>query len=428
MHRTRGVFPLITPLLLLSLIFHGCATKPQKPQELFNNPTVDQVSEGILFFQNGEYHRAIEVFKDVIERRPGSSLLSESQWMLARSYEGAGMWKEAVTEFTFFLQNFPRSGHAPEARARLEALRREARSSMRIVGLRSEPEAGSDDLSPGRIEEYRRRGINTLVVPLHDDRGVLFKTDRAPTSSNLLDRIVPLAHSNGMMVLGEVSPGEMTWISLAHPDLADWVYRAGVKRPVRSKRPDLFNGEVWRDLSGLLRDALRSGVDGFLLNLSVGPDEGWSASTASDFEAAFGRKITSAVLGRGKSGGHPPLFWHWIGWRARRLNQWVGETNAALPDAKWGVVLSEDAVASPREGLVNSAQDLVALRGLGFDYYVISAARSADAAGLEPRIKALLPELHQRILFVPSPTVDVAPSRFAAWGGVIANAPVAITP
>ncbi|HET6370221.1 MAG TPA: tetratricopeptide repeat protein [Nitrospiria bacterium] len=428
MRRTSVVTPLITSLFVLCVIFHGCATKPQKPQELFNNPTVDQVSEGILFFQNGEYHRAIEVFKDVIARRPGSSLLSESQWMLARSYEAAGMWKEAVTEYTFYLQNYPRSGHAPEARARLEALRREARSSTRIVGLRSLPTGGPGGLSPGRIEAYRRRGINTLVVPLHDARGVLFKTDRAPTTSDHLDRIVQLAHASDMMVFGEVSPGEMTWISLAHPELADLVYRPGVKKLVRSKRPDLFNGGVWRDLSELLRDALRSGVDGFLLKVSVGPNEGWSASTESDFERAFGQRITPAVLSRGKSGEYPSIFWHWIGWRARRLTQWVGETKAALTEAKWGVVLTEDAVSSPRDGLVDSAQDLVALRGLGFDYYVISAARPADAKMLEPRIEILLPEVHQRILSVPSPTIDSAASRLAAWGGVIANVSPANTP
>jgi tetratricopeptide (TPR) repeat protein len=422
------VLPLALPLFFLSVLYFGCATKPQKPAEIFSDRTVDRVSEGILFFQHGEYHRAIKVFTGVIERNPGSSLLAESQWMLARSYEGAGMPKDAIAEYTLFLQNFPDGGHALEARTRLEALRREFLSSQWIVGLLSDPTAGPDDRMRDRIEEYRRGGINTLVVPLFDRQGVRFRTDRAPVASDLLDRFVPLAHAVGMMVLGEVSPREMTWISSARPDLADMVFRENEKKMVRSERPDLFNREVWRDLSGLLRDARRSGVDGFLLNLSIGPDEGWSASAASDFKAAFGQRITPAVLARGKGSTYPPLFWHWVGWRVRRLTERAGEMKAALPGVKWGVVLSADAVISPREGLVNNSQDLVALRGLGFDYYVISTGRATDAGKLESKIKSLLPEFHQRILFAPLPAFNARPSEFAAWGGVIAAGPVANTP
>jgi hypothetical protein len=274
----------------------------------------------------------------------------------------------------------------------------------------------------GKIGDYEARGINTLVVPVFNRRGVLFASSLAPVDGDLLGMITAIAHARGMSVLAEISTREMGWLLRSHPEWEDRVYLPREKRLAPAGRPDLFNRQFWQYLTDLIRETRESDVDGVLLNLSIRREEGWTPSAIGDFKAAFGQEIAPAILAGKGSEKYPPVFWRWAGWRARRLAQYVGEMKSALDGFRWGVVLSEDAVRSPREGLVNSAQDLLSLRRLVFDYYIITSPPPEAMEDLEAKLKVFLPVPHQRLLGVSSASMARS-SRLSNWGGVVAMTP-----
>jgi hypothetical protein len=94
----------------------------------------------------------------------------------------------------------------------------------------------------------------------------------------------------------------------------------------------------------------------------------------------------------------------------------------ALGGFKWGIVLSDQTVRSPREALVDHAQDLLLIRALAFDYYVVVSSAPEAMADLETKLETLLPTPRQRLLGVASVS-RANRSRLRSWGGVIGATP-----
>jgi outer membrane protein assembly factor BamD len=59
--------------------------------------------------ENKKYDKAIETFKDVIYKYPGSRLMEDAQYWLARAYFDKKDYEQAELEYRFLLRNFPNS-------------------------------------------------------------------------------------------------------------------------------------------------------------------------------------------------------------------------------------------------------------------------------------------------------------------------------
>lgn len=60
-------------------------------------------------FENKQYDKAIERFKDVMYKYPGSRLMEDAQYWLAKTYFNKKDYEQAELEYKFLLGNFPNS-------------------------------------------------------------------------------------------------------------------------------------------------------------------------------------------------------------------------------------------------------------------------------------------------------------------------------
>lgn len=65
--------------------------------------------------ENKKYDKAIEAFKDVIYKYPGSGLMEDAQYWLAKAYFDKKDYEQAELEYKFLLRNFSNSRFAIKA-------------------------------------------------------------------------------------------------------------------------------------------------------------------------------------------------------------------------------------------------------------------------------------------------------------------------
>ncbi len=69
----------------------------------------EEFNLGKELYESGKYDEAIERFKNVIYKYPGSRLLEDAQFWLADTYLAKGDYEQAELEYEFLLRNFPNS-------------------------------------------------------------------------------------------------------------------------------------------------------------------------------------------------------------------------------------------------------------------------------------------------------------------------------
>jgi len=74
---------------------------------------------GKQLYTEGKYKRAIEVLKEFTLKFPSSSRIDSAEFLLAESYRRAHLYDEAISEFMFFIDNFPGSPLIVKAYLRL---------------------------------------------------------------------------------------------------------------------------------------------------------------------------------------------------------------------------------------------------------------------------------------------------------------------
>lgn len=336
--------------------------------------------EGIRLYEEGRFSEAADRFVKIIERYPGSPLLKESQWLLAKSYLGQGEKSAAVKELDAFLKNYPNSPHEEEGRGLLSRLR----PHKKIL-------AGYWFPAPGRslreeIPAFRQRGIDTIILPVYDNKagrsGLYFKGTGAPLLEDRLQEWIDTAHLSGMRVVAKMPLREMNW-ALGNPEWRDRRYESR-RRYVDHDKLDLFHPQVKEMVFQLYRDLTSYPVDGIYIDESTyEAEEGWTESALGLYSELFHERIDPAVVfGEGSA---PPgekvsypsasQLWRWLGWRSRFLSAFLKELRTEVQsmrsEVEWGIGISETLLLDPRAGLVERSQDLLELKQLNFDFYVL---------------------------------------------------------
>jgi hypothetical protein len=374
--------------LFLVTLLSGCIRPPTRSVQT-DDKGWSELVEGIRSFEASRYSEAKRRFLKMIESYPGSPLLSEAQWLLARTYDAAGEKPEAIRELRFFLKNYPKSLHEEEARFLLSRLEQ---PDQKIVAVIWSP------LSGWEMEDYLRafrRRANTVIIPVFNNApgqsGVFFRASGAPLLADRLREWTETAHRMGFRLMAAMPIREMRWATTAHPEWRDAKYDPSKGTLHSVEKLDLFNPEVKEMVLGLYRDLARYPIDGlYLTDLTYEADEGWTLSATRLYEGLFSESIDPGSVVAGAVGrtrdGRGPQFWHWIGWRSRYLSDLVknlqSEVRLRRPDLLWGAALPEIVLTQPVKGLAETSVDLLDIKRAENDIYLIFPQSSPGGAQL----------------------------------------------
>ncbi len=375
--------------LILATFLSGCIRSTTRSGQADEQGWTELV-EGIRSFESGRYSEARRRFLKIIESYPGSPLLSEAQWLLARTYDAAGEKPAAIQELQLFLRNYPKSIHGEEAHFLLSRLEQSDQKTIAIVW---------SPLSGRSLEDHLRpflRKANTVIIPVFSNvpgrSGVFFKASGAPVLADDLPRWIEVAHRRGFRIMTAMPIREMRWATRSHPEWRDHQYdaRQGTVHPI--EKLDLFNPEVKEMVSQLYRDLSRYPMDGIYIgDLTYGIEEGWTPSAVRLYENLFSESIDPESIVTGSIGrtkeeagreGRGPQFWHWIGWRSRSLSGFLKdlqtENRPHRPDMQWGVALPEIVLTHPLKGLAETSIDLLDMKRAETDFYLILTQSSSS--------------------------------------------------
>ncbi|HLF87082.1 MAG TPA: tetratricopeptide repeat protein, partial [Nitrospiria bacterium] len=198
----------LTSLILLVLL-SGCHFDLQgigtdEPAISKDKGARDFFIEGMRLFNFREFKGARREFYKIIEDYPGSSLLHETQWMIARSYYEEGDLKDALREYRLFLKNFPESIHFQEAGSVIDSIERKIakKGEGKIVGMKLAASQEKEAMAKEIMALYRS-DVNTLVVKLKA---------RDNISGDDLEPLTDISHRYGLQLFIEIDIRDPGWI------------------------------------------------------------------------------------------------------------------------------------------------------------------------------------------------------------------------
>lgn len=385
--RTSNPRPFLLHAVLLygfiGFLLIGCV--PPQVSHPPDDPAWNDLVAGVRSYEKGGYVDAIRQFHHMIEAYPGSPLLGEAQWLLAKSHHATQERRLAVRGLRDFLRNYPGSAHEEEARALLIQLEQSGQKTIAVYWVPSLQETFED-----RVGAFQRRGINTMMVRVFDNTpgrsGLFFKGGAAPLLEDRLGEWIQTAHRAGLRLVVEAPLREMAWATQSHPDWRDRRYDAKRKKLDAIDRLDLFNKEVRRMILQLYRDLSGYPVDGiYIRDIYYGMEEGWTPSALQLYQDRFSETLDpDRVFGAQKSKSAPypdvPSFWRWVGWRSRFISDFLKEirreAQSEHPHIEWGLEFPPSLILHPLKGLAEFSGDLLELKQSQFDFYLLTPGSS----------------------------------------------------
>jgi len=252
------------------------------------------------------------------------------------------------------------------------------------------------------IKKLKRAGVNTLIIRAFQNRGdapyrfsrlrcsegVYFQTEHAPVVACLLPRLVRIAHRHGLKVFAWMETRKMP---LRHPDpesarAIGYSFETGTLEPLGMW--SIFDQAVERRLVALYEDAVRSGIDGILIqdDLVMRHCEDFSPKAVTLFEKETGKVLEPDALyrapfkdsyGRWCVSRYTDTFWEWSRWKNEKLlkiaNKLIQASRAANPQIEFAMNFMYESVTDPKNALAWLSQSLVASTKLPIDFYAIMA-------------------------------------------------------
>lgn len=391
---------------LAFLILFGCAT----PGVISVSPP--EFQEGMTVYAQGDYKRAELIFNQIIAKYIGSPFLAEAQWMLARSIEGQLDLERAVTQYQLFVQNYPTHPHRSTANLKIAELEEKLYPwrKNRQVHLAAVLNLSKFTLSALErwLSRFEKAGVDTVVVKVFSASsqemppGVFFQTMHAPVLMDALANLVQAAHRHHLRVFAWMSVRQMEWKLRSNPKWADLKYDPRKMSLSTSEMMDLFQ-PVTRDyIMSLYQDLASYSIEGIMFgdDLFYKAEEGLGEGAQRQFMQDFGESFPPKVLQQtSRTGISSSVFWRWVGWKSRQASYFLDELKQAVkkanPSLQLGVFLSEEAVLNPVQALARNSQDLLEVKHLMLDYYVIDVDLS-HAQDISKNVSAHLSQLVAR--------------------------------
>jgi len=360
----------------------------------------------------GQFERAINLFRRVQEGYPTAPERSVATMLLAQTLERKQDIASALTEYRRLVAEFPQSPQAVLARAKIADLERQlpvARPpGMQLLGMYVEPE-GLASLDERELNRVRQSGTNTVVVGIARNRtssagrakgappeqtaaGVYFKTHWAPVLQNRLAGVIDAAHQQSLQIWAALSVRRMDWVDPAL-QWGDWRYDPGTRRLDPAETLDLLHPALPDYLVGLFTDLAATGIDGLLL-LADPPsaaNEGFSPHALRRYEREVGQALDPRMLwlkqGQDQTFTYALEFWRWAGWKQREqtkvLDGVIGAVRASYPALKVAVEVHPETITSPQQALASYAEELLDLRRYRYDYIAVAGLLSPDSVAVK---------------------------------------------
>jgi hypothetical protein len=432
--------------VILLLTLPACSSRmaqPSSPPAKVPLPSQEVIAgllqNGKQAVAQGQYDRAIGLFRRLQDGYPNAPERPEATLLLAQVFEKRGETLQALVEYRKLASDFPQASQATLARTKIPELERQLPvvrppQESRTIGVHVGPDAmaGLDDRELGRL---RQSGTNTLVVSVVRNKpfsaggeksGVYFKTDWAPVLQDRLSALIGAAHRQGMQVWASFSVRRMDWVDPTQ-EWADWKFNAQTGRLERVETLDLLHPALRDYLVGLLTDLAGTGVDGIFLAADPpsGANEGFSTTALRKFEKDMGQPVDPSrllsVQGRERSLGYAPEFWRWLGWKQREQSRSVlgvmEAVRAAFPGLMVAVEVHPEAVTNPQAALALYAEDLLDLRRYRVDYIALPVTAAQGALA----VKAAETVRGERLLLLvdPADKSGLKPAQLPVGTGLI---------
>ena len=370
----------------------ACATKaPARVPMPAHEVIASILQAGRQAAAQGQFDRAINLFRRVQEGYPSAPERPEATLLLAQTLERNQEIASALTEYRRLVAEYPQSPQTVLARSKIPDLERQLPvvrpPGVQLLGTYVGPEE-LERLDERELNRLRQSGTNTVVVGVAGKAGVYFKTDWAPVIQDRLAAVVGAAHQQSLQVWAAVSVRRMDWVDPAL-EWADWRYntRTGGLEPAETL--DLLHPALWDYLVGFFTDLAAAGIDGMLL-LADPPsaaNEGFSPPALQRYERDVGQALDLGRLlltkGRDQPLTYTPEFWRWVGWKQREHTKVVagvmGAVRASYPALKVAVEVHPETITSPQKAMASYAEDLLDLRRYRYDYIAIAGMLSKAA-------------------------------------------------
>src|SRR3989441_1061144 len=288
-------------LLLLKLIavialttLPSCASRAARVPMPSHEVIAGILQAGRQAAAQGQFDRAINLFRRVQEGYPSAPERPEATVLLAQTLERNQEIAAALTEYRRLVAEYPQSPQTVLARAKIPDLERQlpvgGPPGMQLLGTYVWPEDLAS-LDERELNRLRPSGINTVVVGVTQHRpkaGVYFKTDWAPVLQDRLAAVVGAVHQQSLQIWAALSVRRMDWVDPAL-EWADWRYNPGTRRLDPAETLDLLHPALPDYLVGLFTDLAATGIDGLLL--------------LADPPSAADEGVSPPALRRGERGG-----------------------------------------------------------------------------------------------------------------------------
>ena len=376
------------------------------------------LEEAYRAYVQGRYSKASILFKRFVDANPQSPRLSEARWWLARSYEAQGNVQAAVAEYRVLAgASVPVDSSAASYQA--HAVRR-LDDIVQVGGAATLSEVRPVVLSMTQVDwsriadlsswiaKVRKAGVTALLIDagtstadLDQSRaaGVYFKTSVVPISDDLLGRVIPRAHAEGVAVFARLDLHQATWMPL-NPDWVSAARSPGAP-PQSSDLVDVLNPEYQHTVGRIVDDLSRTGIDGLVLQARM--RKGFAEEISPTSWAVFERKFGQSAKGDPTS----PLLWRWAGWKTRSYLRFVEQLKEQVRRERstriMVVTVHGSAVLDPKASLMDYGEDLLETRLKGFEVLVLPEpeASTGVGSGRTELLKRLTPTMPgERVLWL----------------------------
>ena len=380
--------------LIVLVTLSACASRATKAPSARVPMPSSEVIAGILqagrqAAAQGQFDRAINLFRRVQEGYPGAPERPEATVLLAQTLERNQEIASALTEYRRLVSDYPQSPQAVLARAKIPDLERQLPvvrpPGVQLLGTYVGPEE-LERLDERELNRLRQSGTNTVVVGVGRGKaGVYFRTDWAPVIQDRLAAVVGGAHRQNLQVWAAMSVRRMDWVDPAL-GWADWRYNARIGGLEPAETLDLLHPALRDYLVGFFTDLAATGIDGLLL-LADPPsaaNEGFSPHARRRYEQDVGQALDPGrfllTQGRDQTLAYAPEFWRWAGWKqrehAKAVEDVMGAVRASFPALKVAVEVHPETITSPQTAMASYAEDLLDLRRYRYDYIAIAGTLS----------------------------------------------------